>query len=68
MTACWCCRTAAAPVRPHELPAAAEYRGLYPRFAALVRSGTSDVDLNPLIHVADAFLRGERLTVESFTD
>ena len=43
-------------------------RGLYDRFAALVRSGASDVDLNPLIHAADAFMRGERRTVEAFTD
>ncbi|MDH2311220.1 Gfo/Idh/MocA family protein [Methylobacterium brachiatum] len=54
--------------KPQPLPPEAEYRGLYDRFAALVRSGTSDVDLNPLIHVADAFLRGERRTVEAFTD
>ena len=50
------------------LPPEAEYRGLYDRFAALVRSGASDVDLDPLIHAADAFMRGERRTVEAFTD
>ncbi|MCJ2067080.1 Gfo/Idh/MocA family oxidoreductase [Methylobacterium sp. J-088] len=54
--------------RDHALPPEAEYRGLYDRFAALVRSGASDVDLNPLIHAADAFLRGERRSVEAFTD
>ncbi|MGH1590424.1 Gfo/Idh/MocA family protein [Methylobacterium phyllosphaerae] len=54
--------------RGQPLPPKAEYRGLYDRFAALVRSGASDVDLNPLIHAADAFLRGERRTVEAFTD
>jgi len=54
--------------RDQPLPPEAEYRGLYDRFAALVRSGASDVDLNPLTHVADAFLRGERRTVEAFTD
>jgi D-galactose 1-dehydrogenase len=54
--------------RDQALPPEAEYRGLYDRFAALVRSGASEVDLNPLTHVADAFLRGERRTVEAFTD
>lgn len=54
--------------RYQALPPEAEYRGLYDRFAALVRSGASEVDLNPLTHVADAFLRGERRTVEAFTD
>ncbi|MDP4005678.1 Gfo/Idh/MocA family protein [Methylobacterium sp. NEAU K] len=54
--------------RLQPLPPEAEYRGLYDRFAALIRSGASDVDLNPLIHIADAFMRGERRTVEAFTD
>lgn len=54
--------------RDRPLPPEAEYRGLYDRFAALVRSGASDVDLNPLIHAADAFMRGKRRTVEAFTD
>ncbi len=54
--------------RDRPLPPEAEYRGLYDRFAALVRSGASDVDLNPRIHAADAFMRGERRTVEAFTD
>ncbi|GJE49237.1 L-arabinose 1-dehydrogenase (NAD(P)(+)) [Methylobacterium tardum] len=54
--------------RDQPLPPEAEYRGLYDRFAALVRSGASEVDLNPLTHVADAFLRGERRLVEAFTD
>jgi D-galactose 1-dehydrogenase len=54
--------------RDQTLPPEAEYRGLYDRFAALVRSGASDVDLNPLIHAADAFMRGERRSVAAFTD
>lgn len=54
--------------RDQPLPPEAEYRGLYDRFAALIRSGASDVDLDPLTHVADAFLRGEHRTVEAFTD
>lgn len=45
-----------------------EYRHLYARFAELVRTGTSDVDLTPLIHVADAFMLGHRRTVEPFLD
>lgn len=51
-----------------ETEAEAEYRGLYDRFASLIVSKQSDVDLAPLRHVADAFLRGERRTVEPFED
>lgn len=54
--------------RDQPLPPEAEYRGLYDRFAALVRAGQSDVDINPLIHAADAFMRGARRTVEAFPD
>ena len=46
----------------------AEYRRLYARFADLVASGQSDVDLAPLTHVADAFLLGRRIEVEAFED
>lgn len=45
-----------------------EYPGLYARFAALIDSGTSDVDTDPLRLVADAFLRGRRNAVEPFHD
>ncbi|RDE07239.1 Gfo/Idh/MocA family protein [Sphingomonas aracearum] len=45
-----------------------EYPGLYARFAALVREGRSDVDVAPLRHVADAFLRGRITQVEPFID
>lgn len=38
----------------------AEYAGLYADFVDLVRAGRSDVDLSPLVHVADAFLLGRR--------
>ena len=44
----------------------AEYRGLYDRFAALCVRGASEVDLAPLIHVADAFLAAERRTAGPF--
>ena len=45
-----------------------EYAGLYHRFAEIVRAGTSDVDIAPLRHVADAFLRGRRITVDAFVE
>jgi D-galactose 1-dehydrogenase len=44
-----------------------EYPALYARMAELVRSGTSDVDLAPMVHVADAMTLGQRVTVEPFT-
>lgn len=43
-----------------------EYPRLYRQFADLVRRGESDVDLRPLQLVADAFLVGNRETVEPF--
>ncbi|MDY7525827.1 Gfo/Idh/MocA family oxidoreductase [Sphingomonas sp. 10B4] len=52
----------------HRLAPEAEYRGLYDRFAALIAAGESDVDVAPLRHVADAYLRGERRQVEAFED
>ncbi|MET0270678.1 MAG: Gfo/Idh/MocA family oxidoreductase [Sphingomonas sp.] len=45
-----------------------EYAGLYARFATLIRTGRSDVDTAPLRLVADAFLRGRRVTVEAFDE
>ena len=47
---------------------ASEYRGLYQRFAQLIAEGASDVDIRPLRHVADAFLRGQRVIVPPFLD
>ncbi|MEF2550978.1 Gfo/Idh/MocA family oxidoreductase [Aurantimonas sp. A2-1-M11] len=46
----------------------AEYAGIYARFADLVASGGSDVDLAPLRHVADAFMLGRHRTVAPFYD
>ena len=46
----------------------AEYPNLYARFAELVRSGKSDVDLAPFRLVADAFLLGRRTRVEPFNE
>lgn len=43
-----------------------EYPRLYARMAELITAGKSDVDLTPLIHVADAFLRGDRVMTEAF--
>ncbi|WP_036260380.1 Gfo/Idh/MocA family oxidoreductase [Mesorhizobium sp. WSM3224] len=51
----------------HDEPEA-EYPMLYRRFAEIVRAGTSDVDLAPLQHVADAFMLGKRNVVEAFYD
>ena len=43
-----------------------EYDGIYARFARLITERTVDVDLSPLVHVADAFMLGRRLTVDPF--
>ena len=48
------------------IPSAGEYPALYARFAELVESGGSDVDIEPLRITADAFLIGAREIVESF--
>ena len=46
----------------------AEYREIYRRFVELIASGASDVDLSPLVHVADAFMLGRHRDVESFIE
>jgi D-galactose 1-dehydrogenase len=46
----------------------AEYPTLYRHFAALIEQGESDVDLSPLVLVADAFLLGRRRLVAAFHD
>ncbi|MDN5927527.1 MAG: Gfo/Idh/MocA family oxidoreductase [Hyphomicrobiales bacterium] len=43
-----------------------EYARIYRRFAELIRTGRSDVDLSPMVHVADAFTLGRRIVVEPF--
>jgi D-galactose 1-dehydrogenase len=45
-----------------------EYPVIYQRFLELIANGVSDVDLSPLVHVADAFMLGERHDVEPFTE
>jgi D-galactose 1-dehydrogenase len=43
-----------------------EYPALYARMAALVHGGESDVDLAPMVHVADALTLGRRVSVAPF--
>ena len=43
-----------------------EYPNLYARMAGLVRQGRSDVDLSPMVHVADAMTLGRRVVTEAF--
>jgi D-galactose 1-dehydrogenase len=43
-----------------------EYPALYARMAELLRSHASEVDLAPMIHVADAMTLGERVTTDPF--
>ncbi|MFV0293966.1 MAG: Gfo/Idh/MocA family protein [Paracoccus sp. (in: a-proteobacteria)] len=45
---------------------AGEYPALYAHMAGLVRDGKSDVDLSPMVLVADAFTLGYRNIVEPF--
>lgn len=49
-----------------QVPDIGEYPALYARMAELVGQGASDVDLAPMIHVADAFTLGRRVTVDPF--
>lgn len=43
-----------------------EYPALYDRMAELVKNGASEVDVSPMIHVADALTLGKRITVDPF--
>lgn len=45
-----------------------EYDGLYARFADLLDTNTSEVDLRPMVLVADAFTLGKRLDAPEFFD
>lgn len=45
-----------------------EYESIYQHFVDLVSKGLSDVDLSPLKLTADAFMLGERRTIEAFFD
>lgn len=46
----------------------AEYPALYRRFVELIAHRVSDVELSPLVHVADAFMLGHRRDVEPFVE
>ena len=46
----------------------AEYPAIYRRFIELIEHRECEVDLSPLIHVADAFMLGRRREVEPFED
>jgi D-galactose 1-dehydrogenase len=46
----------------------AEYRNIYRRFVELIANRESDVDLSPLVHVADAFMLGRRRDVDPFIE
>ena len=43
-----------------------EYPALYKRMAELVAHGVSEVDLAPMVHVADALTLGRRIETEAF--
>jgi D-galactose 1-dehydrogenase len=45
-----------------------EYARLYRRFAECLSTRTSDADLTPFVHVADAYLLGRRTTVGVFEE
>ncbi|PYE85905.1 Gfo/Idh/MocA family protein [Pseudoroseicyclus aestuarii] len=51
---------------PAEFDLTGEYPSLYARMAELVRSGRSDVDLSPMVHVFDAFSLGRRVSTAPF--
>lgn len=44
----------------------AEYSSLYARMAELVAKGQSEVDLAPMVHVADALTLGRRIVTDPF--
>lgn len=45
-----------------------EYDGLYARFAELLDTNTSEVDLRPMVLVADTFTLGKRIDAPEFND
>ena len=49
-----------------ENPIMGEYPALYARMADLVRTGKSEVDLAPMVHVADALTLGRRMIIDPF--
>ncbi|UUL83739.1 Gfo/Idh/MocA family oxidoreductase [Sphingomonas qomolangmaensis] len=53
---------------PVDLADDPEYARLYRRFAQLLKTRTSDTDLTPFAHVADAYLLGRRSEVGAFEE
>lgn len=51
---------------PQDVGDTGEYDALYARFSSLLDTGARDVDLSPLVHVADAFMLGRRKIVAPF--
>ncbi len=49
-------------------PLSGEYPRLYAKMAALVKQGTSDMDLRPMMHVSDALALGRRVAIDPFYD
>lgn len=47
-------------------PTGTEYDGVYKRFLELIKSGESEMDIRPLRHVADAFMRAEIHRVDPY--
>ncbi|MEO1316949.1 MAG: hypothetical protein AAFW01_10260 [Pseudomonadota bacterium] len=45
---------------------AGEYPRLYANFANLIAARAIDMDLSPMVHVADAYLIGRRVSVAAF--
>ena len=54
--------------RPVDITPAQEYAALYAHFAALIRTGSSDVDIVPLRLVLGALSQGRRIIREPFLD
>ncbi|WP_349291221.1 Gfo/Idh/MocA family oxidoreductase [Loktanella sp. SALINAS62] len=52
--------------QPQAIKDQTEYEGVYHRFAELIETGQSDVDVSPLQHVADAMMMAQRQTVAEF--
>jgi D-galactose 1-dehydrogenase len=52
--------------KPVEIGPEQEYRHLYARFLELVQAGHSDVDVRPLMLVADAFMLADVTSTEAF--
>ncbi|UDL93382.1 Gfo/Idh/MocA family oxidoreductase [Lichenihabitans sp. PAMC28606] len=56
------------PLLDAPTPQHGEYEGIYKRFATLLDSGSSAVDVAPFQLVADAFMIGKRVVTEPFED